>query len=633
MAAGMLKFATAGSVDDGKSTLIGRLLMDTHAILSDQLAAVARASRHRGDAYLDLALFTDGLRAEREQGITIDVAYRYFSTPTRKFVIADTPGHEQYTRNMISGTSSVDLVVVLLDARKSVLTQSRRHSFIASLLQVPHVVVAVNKMDLVAYDAAVFRAIVDEYQAFAARLSIRDVAYIPISALHGDNVVQRTDAMPWYEGPTLLHHLEHVNAAGSENLVDFRLPVQLAMRPHQDFRGAAGLVASGSIRTGEEIVVLPSGRASVVKRLATFRGDLNEAVAGDCVVLATEDDLDIGRGDLLVRRHNLPHAADRIDCILCWMSDEPLRPDADYVVQHTTRTVRARVSRVNYRINVDTLHREAVQTLGLNEIGRASLTMPQPLFFDPYPLNRATGGFILVDPHTNNTAAAGIILRQSRDVGDIAVRTPDRRRSPHVTWEGSAVDRRMREARNRHRAAVVWLTGLSGAGKSTIARRLERLLFFRGVQTFLLDGDAVRHGLNGDLAFSDADRRENVRRIAEVARLAFDQGAVVICALISPFRRDRAFARSLVPDGRFLEAYARCDVEVCRARDPKGLYAKAMAGELSAFTGVSSPYEAPESPELILDTTRTGVEESVQALLDALSARGLLARAGDRPDA
>ena len=622
----LLRFTTAGSVDDGKSTLIGRLLLDSKAILEDTLAAMERASKQRGDPYLDLALLTDGLRAEREQGITIDVAYRYFSTPRRKFIIADTPGHVQYTRNMVTGASTAELAIILIDARKGVLTQSKRHGFLASLLQIPHILVAVNKMDLVDFSENTFQAIVEDYRGFASKLAVQDIAFIPISALLGDNVVNRSDNMPWYDGPSLLHHLEHVNIGAGRNLVDFRFPVQMALRPHQDFRGFAGQIASGSIAPGEEIVVLPSGKTSRIRKISTYGGELAEASAGDSVVIVLEDELDVSRGDMLVRRHNLPQVANRFECILCWMNDEPLNPEGTYLVQHTTRQVRAQISELNYRIDVDTLHREPAQTLQLNEIGRVQLTTSQPLFFDPYQINRATGGFILIDPYTYNTVAAGMIRRQAQELDEIAPREPARPKSDNVVWESTAIMRGAREERNGHRAATLWFTGLSGSGKTTVARLLERQLFALGVQTFYLDGDNVRHGLNGDLGFSAADRQENIRRVAEVARLAFDHGAIVICTFISPFERDRQFARSLLPEGRFIEVYTKCDLELCKRRDPKGLYAKALRGEIQEFTGISSPYEEPAAAELVIETDLVSAEDAVERILVELAARDIIGR-------
>jgi bifunctional enzyme CysN/CysC len=626
LAMDLLRFTTAGSVDDGKSTLIGRLLYDSKAIFEDQLEAVEMASKRRGDPYVDLALLTDGLRAEREQGITIDVAYRYFATPKRKFIIADTPGHIQYTRNMVTGASTAELAIILIDARKGVVTQSKRHGFLASLLEIPHILVTVNKMDLVDYRQDVYRRIVDEYTAFASKLSVQDMTFIPISALNGDNVVHKTEKMPWYDGPTLLHHLEHVNVGASRNLVDFRFPVQMVIRPHQDFRGFAGQIASGTISPGEEIVVLPTGKSSRVRSIVTLDGELQEAAAGDSIVLTLEDEIDISRGDMIVRKNNLPVVSNQFECILCWMNEESLNPNSSYILQHNTHQVRAFVSELNYRIDIDTLHREPAHTLHLNEIGRARLTTTQPIYFDPYRLNRATGGFILIDPYTNVTVAAGIIRSRARSVDEIREPQVERQRSTNVVWEGGHITREMRERRNGHQAAVLWLTGLSGSGKSTIARQLEKRLFELGCQTTYLDGDNVRHGLNGDLGFSDADRKENIRRVAEVAKLMFEYGNIALCTFISPFKADRDFARSLLPEGRFIEIYVKCDIEVCKRRDPKGLYAKAMRGEIPEFTGISSPYEAPESPELLVETDVQSVDDILAQILDELTRRGILTR-------
>ncbi len=624
LAMDLLRFSTAGSVDDGKSTLIGRLLYDTKSIFEDQLEAVERASRQRGDAYVDLALLTDGLRAEREQGITIDVAYRYFATPKRKFIIADTPGHIQYTRNMVTGASTAELAIVLIDARKGVLTQSKRHGFLASLLQIPHILVAVNKMDLVDYDQATYDRIVDDYTEFASKLSIHDLTFIPISALAGDNVVHKSANMAWYEGPTLLHHLENVNIGASRNLVDFRFPVQLVIRPHQDFRGFAGQIASGSIVPGEEIVVLPSGRTSYVQSITTYGSNLAEAAAGDSVILTLTDEIDVSRGDMIVRRHNLPQVANQLECIICWMNEEPLNPKGAYILQHTTHQVRAFINEINYRIDVDTLHRESVKTLQLNEIGRVKITTTQPLFFDAYQLNRNTGSFILIDPVTNATLAAGMIRRRARELDEVITQPAARKTSTNVVWESSQITRELRERQKGHNATVLWFTGLSGSGKSTVARLLEKRLFEMGGHTFYLDGDNVRHGLNGDLGFSDIDRKENIRRVAEVARLAFEHGNLVLCTFISPFAADRAFARSLLPESRFLEVYVKCDLEVVKRRDPKGLYAKALRGEIKEFTGISSPYEEPTQPEILVETDVQSTEEIVNQIIEDLVRRGII---------
>jgi bifunctional enzyme CysN/CysC len=622
----LLRFTTAGSVDDGKSTLIGRLLYDTKSIFQDQLEAIESASKRRGEGYVNLALLTDGLRAEREQNITIDVAYRYFATPRRKFIISDTPGHLQYTRNMVTGASTAELAIVLVDARKGVLTQSRRHGFIGSLLRIPHIVVAVNKMDLVDFRQDVFDGIVREYTAFAEKLDITDLSFIPISALLGDNVVSKSENMPWYDGGTLLHHLETVNVGAQRNLVDFRFPVQYVIRPHQDFRGFAGRIASGTIQPGEEVVVLPSGRGTRVRTVETADGPLSEASAGESVVLTIEDEIDISRGDMIVRRMNVPTIGQRIEALICWTGDAPMDPSAPYVLMHTSRQVTAMVDRVVYRIDVDTLHREDVQAFQLNDIGRVQISTSQPLFFDPYAQNHGTGNFILVDPATNRTVAAGMIRGEVRELPQ-ARPEPARaeaRKSSDVAWEGWNVPRAEREARNGHQAAVVWLTGLSGAGKSTVARELERRLFALGCQTMLLDGDQLRHGLNGDLGFGPADRTENIRRVGEVARLFFEQGSIVLCTFISPFRADRERARGLHPEGRFHEVYVECPLDECARRDPKGLYRKAMEGGVRQFTGIDSGYEPPAAPELVLKTAEHPVEALVEQLLAYLRERGIV---------
>ena len=640
----LLRFSTAGSVDDGKSTLIGRLLYDSKAIFEDQLEAVEEASAARGDPSVDLALLTDGLRAEREQGITIDVAYRYTATPRRKFIIADTPGHIQYTRNMVTGASTAELAIILVDARKGVLTQSKRHSFIASLLQIPHIVVAVNKMDLVGYSEARYQEIVAEYRAFAAKLNVRDVVYIPISALHGDNIVSQSENMPWYHGATLLHHLETVNIGAGRNNVDFRLPIQYVIRANGaadlDFRGFAGQIVSGRIAVGEEVVALPAGIRSRVAGI--HRGDesCERAAAGDGVVITLEDEIDISRGDMLVRVRNLPHSSNQIDATLCWMSEEPMKIEGSvansfsgqwYWLQQSTRRVRASVQELNYRINVDTMHREDAQTLQLNEIGRGQIVTTEPLFFDSYQINRATGSFILIDPHTNNTVAAGMIRDRARRVSELVQKQEERdrpavrtARSSNVVWEPVAVTRPMREEQNGHGAAVLWFTGLSGSGKSTVAKALEQRLFALGVRTFSLDGDNVRHGLNSDLGFGAAARTENIRRVAEVARLAFEHGNIVLCTFISPYAADREAARALAPEGSFWELFVKCDVEICKERDPKGLYERAERGEIPNFTGVSAPYEEPLQPEMVLETDRHSADELAQQIMEALAQAGIV---------
>jgi bifunctional enzyme CysN/CysC len=625
----LLRLSTAGSVDDGKSTLIGRLLYDTKSIFEDQLAAVEDASNRRGEGYVNLALLTDGLRAEREQNITIDVAYRYFATPRRKFIIADTPGHIQYTRNMVTGASTAELAIVLIDARNGVLTQSKRHGFIASLLGIPHILVAVNKMDLVDWSEEVYDAIVAEYTEFAGKLGVDDLTFIPISALLGDNVVDQSAHMPWYRGTTLLHHLERVNVGAHRNLVDLRYPVQYVLRPDQDYRGYAGRVASGTLRPGEEVLVLPSGRKTRIRSIDTFEGPVSEAMAGDSVAISTDDELDISRGDMIVRPLNLPTVGSEIDATICWTSETPMQPGTHYWLRQTTREVKAFFNRIVYRIDVDTLHREEVERFELNDIGRVHLTTSLPVFFDRYEMNRETGSFVLIDPHTNNTVAAGMIrgaVVGEQDLPTAPAPEDEEARpvSPDVVWESWNVSLAEREARNGHRASVVWFTGLPGSGKSSIARGLERRLFEAGTHTMLLDGDQVRHGISGDLGFTPEDRQENVRRVGELASLFFRHGNVVLCTFVSPFRADRDRARSRVPDGRFVEVFVDTPLEECERRDPKGLYARAREGEITHMTGLTSPYEAPESPEVRLETVGRSVEEVIGELLGRLRQMGIV---------
>lgn len=593
---GILRFTTAGSVDDGKSTLIGRLLLDSKAIFEDQLQAVEQASKLRGEEYVDLALFTDGLRAEREQRITIDVAYRFFATPKRKFIIADTPGHIQYTRNMITGASTAELAIILIDAQRGVLTQSKRHGFIASLLQIPHVLVAVNKMDLVDYREDVFEAIRAEYISFASKLSVPDLTFIPISALLGDNVVHKSENMPWYDDTSLLHHLEHVSIGSNRNLVDFRFPVQMAVRPNPGFRGFAGQIASGTIAPGEEVVVLPSGRKSRVRSIVTFDGELAEAASGDSVILTLEDEIDISRGDMLVRTRNLPQVASDLECTLCWLNEQPLDLRTPYILQHTTRQVRSFINELTYRIDVDTLHRERAETLALNEIGRVKLTTTQPLFFDAYQNNRSTGSFILIDPYSNNTVAAGMIRRAERTLAEVLPQEVKRPRSAIMAQESAAISREMREVRHGHRAAVLWFTGLSGPDKSTVAQLLEQRLFALGCQIMHLDGDNIGRGLNSDLGISLEDRKENIRRVAEVAKLAFEHGMFVLCAFISPFAADCHFVRSLLPEGRFVQIHVESDLE----------------------------YEPPQNPEVTLGAANRSPEEHVSEIVSYLLQNKLL---------
>ncbi len=623
----LLRFATAGSVDDGKSTLIGRLLYDTKAIFEDQLEQVARASERRhggnGNGAVDLALLTDGLRAEREQGITIDVAYRYFTTPRRSFIIADTPGHVRYTRNMVTGASTADLALVLVDARNGVVQQSRRHAFIASLLRIPHLVVCVNKMDLCDFDEAAFEKVVDEFTHFAAKLEIADVTFIPISALEGDNVVERSERMPWYDGPPLLYHLEHVHIASDRNLIDPRFPVQWVVRPGEaasadlhDYRGYAGQVAGGVLRPGDEVVVLPSGEHTRIAGIDTFSGPVDEAFAPMSVTVRLEDDVDVSRGDMLARPQNRPLLERDLDAMVCWMSEEPSKPGGRYVIKHTTRTTRAVMTTLLHRIDVDTLHRDdAADHLELNDIGRVRLRTAVPLAFDMYRRNRTTGSFVLVDEATNDTVAAGMIT------GTVDA---DEERSPNVVWDRAGVTSDRRAAALGRRGATLWFTGLPSSGKSTIAAAVEERLVAAGVPAYRLDGDNLRHGLNSDLGFSAEDRAENVRRTAHVARLLADAGVVAIPSLVSPYAADRELARRVHDEAgiEFLEVFVDTPLDECERRDPKGLYARARAGEIKGFTGIDDPYEAPEAPEVRLTPAETA--DAVEQVWSALVARGLV---------
>ena len=610
----LLRIATAGSVDDGKSTLIGRLLYDSKAVMEDQWASVQRTSKERGHEYTDLALVTDGLRAEREQGITIDVAYRYFATPKRKFIIADTPGHIQYTRNMVTGASTAQLVIVLVDARHGLLEQSRRHAFLASLLGIQHIVLAVNKMDLIGWDREKFESIRDEFHAFAARLDVQDVATIPISALLGDNVVTRSDRTTWYEGPSLLSHLEEVYIAGDRNLVDVRFPVQYVIRPqtheHQDHRSYAGTVASGVMRPGDEVVVLPTGKNTRITSIDGPTGPVAEAFPPMAVSVSLADDVDISRGDMIARTNNHPRVAQEFDATVCWLADgSALEPGREYVIKHTTRTTRVRITALEYRLDVNTLHRDKSATaLKLNELGRISLRTQVPLLLDEYTRNASTGSFILIDPDTNGTVAAGMVLR------DVSAQTA----SPHTVLHASLVTAADRPVRGR----TVWLTGLSGAGKSSVAMLVEHKLLEKGIPAYVLDGDNLRHGLNADLGFSMADRAENLRRLAHVAMLLADCGQIVLVPAISPLVEHREMARKVHADAgfEFFEVFCDTPLAECEKRDPKGLYAKARAGEITHFTGIDSPYQRPKNPDLRLTSDRP-LDESAQRVIDLLESR------------
>jgi bifunctional enzyme CysN/CysC len=626
----LLRFATAGSVDDGKSTLIGRLLYDSKQVLADQLEHVEQTSKQMGSDFLDLSLLTDGLRAEREQGITIDVAYRYFATAQRRFIIADTPGHEQYTRNMVTGASTADLAIVLVDARKGMLPQSKRHAFISSLLRIPHLVVCVNKMDLVDFDEEVFRGIVDEFEGFAAKLDVPDVTFIPISALLGDNVVERSEAMPWYQGPPLLYHLEHVHIASDRNLIDVRFPVQWVIRPRSgagsDYRAYAGQVAGGVLRPGDDVVVLPSGQHSRIAGIDTFDGPVAEAFPPMSVALRLEDDIDVSRGSTIARAQNQPAVSSSFEALLCWMSEQPLSPQRRYLVKHTTRTASVSAIEMRYRIELDQLHRdESASTLELNDLGRVRMELSAPLVFDSYRRNKITGSLIVIDEATNETVAAGTILDTETEVKDAPAAEPRPTQSPNVKWQRSELTRRARWESLGHAGATIWFTGLPGAGKSTIAGAVEERLVSAGRAAFLLDGDNLRHGLNGDLGFDEDARCENVRRTAHVARLFAEAGTIALVSLVSPYGCDREVASGLhaAHDLHFIEVFVDAPLEVCEQRDPKGLYARARAGEISGMTGVDAPYQAPSQPDLVLYSSKETVDAAVERVMQTLAARFL----------
>ena len=609
----LLRFITCGSVDDGKSTLIGRLLYDARMVFDDQLAALESDSRRIGTQgqAIDFALLVDGLAAEREQGITIDVAYRFFATERRKFIVADTPGHEQYTRNMVTGASTADLAVILIDARKGVLTQTRRHSYLAHLIGIRHMVLAVNKMDLVEYDQARFAAIVEDYRAFAVSIGITGFTAIPISGFKGDNVANRSPNTPWYDGPTLIEHLETVELeTEAEQAKPFRLPVQWVNRPNLDFRGFAGLIAGGRVKPGDAVRVLPSGRVSSIARIVTADGDLPHAVAGQSVTVTLADEIDCSRGDVIAAADDPPQAADQFEATLVWLADEPLLPGRSYWLKLATQTVGASVQRPKYQINVNTLEHLAAKTLQLNAIGVATLATDRPLVFEPYAddstgPNKALGGFILVDKLTNATVAAGMLHFSLR-------------RAQNVHWQPFDLTREHHAGLKHQQPAVLWFTGLSGAGKSTIANLVEQKLARLNRHTFLLDGDNVRHALNRDLGFTDADRVENIRRVGEVAKLMTDAGLIVITAFISPFRAERAMVRQMMKPDEFFEIHIDTPLADAERRDVKGLYAKARAGQLANFTGIDSPYEVPDDPEIRIVTTTMTSEEAAEAIVRRL---------------
>jgi len=612
-----LRFLTCGSVDDGKSTLIGRLLYDTKLIFEDQLAALERDSRKHGTVGedVDLALLVDGLEAEREQGITIDVAYRFFATDRRKFIVADTPGHEQYTRNMATGASTADLAVLLVDARNGLMVQTRRHAFIASLLGIRHVVLAVNKIDLVDYSKERFDEIRAEFEAFAADFDFESMIAVPMSARYGENVSRRSARMPWYTGPSLLEHLEQVDLGERSSEVPFRFPVQWVNRPNLDFRGYSGTIAGGRVAVGDEVVVSASGKTSLVARILGAEGETDQAAVGDAVTLVLKDEIDMSRGDLLASAASRPDVADQMAAHLVWMADEAMLPGRSYLLKIGTKTVTATVTEIKHKINVNTFEHAAAKTLDLNEIGFCNLALSEPVAFDPYEANRETGSFVLIDRFTNATVAAGLVWFALR-------------RSSNIHWQSLDIDKAARSEALRQAPAVLWFTGLSGSGKSTVASLVEKKLHLEGRHTYVLDGDNVRHGLNKDLGFSEADRVENIRRVGEVARLFTDAGLITLVSFISPFRAERQLARDLVGKREFIEIFVDTPIAECRKRDPKGLYAKADAGEIRNFTGIDSPYETPEAPDLHLKTAGRSPEELADAVVRYLKERGHLSTAG-----
>lgn len=611
----LLRFMTAGSVDDGKSTLIGRLLFDANALYEDQIESLRQRA---GIGELDFSLVTDGLGAEREQGITIDVAYRYFATNRRRFIIADSPGHEQYTRNMATAASNSDLAVLLIDARQGLVTQSKRHAFICSLLGVPRMVVAINKMDLVGYDESRFQEIVKGYEEFALRLGLSNLSFLPISAIKGDNIVTRSNNMSWYEGPPLLSFLEDVYVAGDRNLVDFRFPVQRVIRTEYDFRGYSGRIPSGIVRVGDEILALPSGYRTHVVAIENAGMNSGFAGAGQSVTLCLKDDIDLARGDILVHPGNVPREYREVEVMVVWMGEEPLEPEKVYLIKHTTRWIKARCEQIHYRTDPNSLRREKSDVLKINDIGRVRFSLFSPLFADVYSRNRQLGAFIVVSTHTNDTlGAATIIDRMDYDSEILEERMIPEKKT--IVWHSGQVTQDHRIELFRQKPVTIWLTGLSGSGKSTIGFALERRLMDLGHGCYMLDGDNIRHRLNRDLGFSPKDRTENIRRISEVCRLMNNAGLIVISAFISPYREDRAMAREIIGSDSFLEVHVNTPIHVCESRDPKGLYRKARAGEISGFTGISAPYEPPVNPALSLDTSSMDVGESIERLTLLLS--------------
>ncbi len=610
----LLRFITCGSVDDGKSTLIGRLLYESKMLFEDQLSALEADSKKLGTqgGNLDFALLVDGLAAEREQGITIDVAYRAFATSKRKFIVADTPGHEQYTRNMATGASTAELAIILIDARKGVLTQTRRHTFIATLLGIKNLVVCINKMDLVNYSRDTFAKIEEDYRAFAKELGAQNINCIPASALVGDNIIDRSSNMPWYQGPTLMGHLETVPVGDDQSAKPFRMPVQWVNRPNQNFRGFAGTVASGTLKPGDAIKVLPSGKTSKVARIVSYDGDLSEASTDQAITITLDDEVDVSRGDVLCAAQAPVEVSDQFEVEVLWMGDEAMLPGRRYIIKAGTKTLPGTLDKLKHKVNVNTLEKMAAETLALNEIGICNLELDSPLAFAPYKENRALGSFVIIDRFTNNTVGLGLI--------NFALR-----RAANIHWQAMDVNKSSRAKLIKQKPTVLWFTGLSGAGKSTIANLVEKKLHAQGHLTYLLDGDNVRHGLNRDLGFTDQDRVENIRRVAEVAKLMTDVGLITLVSFISPFRSERLMAREAVAKDEFVEIHIDTSLKEAEKRDVKGLYAKARRGELKNFTGISSPYEAPENAELRIDTSVMSAEESATEIVKFLERKGRLA--------
>jgi len=622
----LLCFLTCGSVDDGKSTLIGRLLHDSKNIYDDHLAGLQRDTIKHGSAgtEMDFSLLLDGLRAEREQGITIDVAYRYFSTPRRKFIIADTPGHEQYTRNMATGASNSNLAIILVDARHGILAQTKRHSFIVSLLGIQHLVLAVNKMDAVDYDERVYEQIKDDFASFAAKLRVSDLHVVPISALKGDNVVERGDNMPWFKGGPLLDYLENVHIASDYNLIDFRFPVQYVLRPDNNFRGYCGTVSSGIVRPGDEVIVLPTGQRTRIERVVTYDGDLKEAFAPQSVTLTISDQIDVSRGAMFVHPNNVPTVSNVFDAMVVWMAEEPMASDGQYFIKHTTNLIAANVERLHYRINVNTLHREGASQLELNEIGRCTVSLTRPLAFDPYASNRATGAFVIIDRLTNGTVGAGMILaRRPNELLPAEDRSfPER----NLSAKGlpSRVTSEARAERFGHSPVTLWLTGFPRSGKTTIANELEHRLFQDGYSPIVIDSNRIRRTVNADLGFSGAERSENLRRAAGVARLLNDSGQLVIAAFVSPYKVDRKRVKTTIGEDSFLLVHVNAPISICKERDTDGLYEKAEQGDIDNFTGVSAPYETPDEPDLVIDTSSTSPKQAVDEIMTLLEKSGFL---------